>query len=84
MEAYIFTKTAWPILSDDRYLVVEEAWRLAIEAQNHQRALAGAPVSMPSVGELPSGPSLKIDAETREAVNLGFCSMLLYPISNID
>ena len=78
MEAIVFTKTPWPILSDDKYLMVEEAWKLAIEAQDRQRALAGAPVGTPSVCQLPGGPSLKIDPQTREAVSLEFCLMLLY------
>ena len=78
MEAIVFTKTPWPILSDEKYSMVEEAWKLAIEAQDCQRALAGAPVGTPSVCQLPSGPSLKIDPQTREAVSLEFCLMLLY------
>ena len=57
-------KTPWPILSNDRYLMVEKAWKLAIEAQDHQRALAGAPVGAPSVCQLPGGSSLKIDLQT--------------------
>ena len=64
MEAIIFTKTPWPILSDDKYSMVQEAWKLAIEAQDHQRALAGAPVGTPSVCQFPGCPSLKIDPQT--------------------
>jgi len=64
--------------------MVEEAWKLAIEAQDRQRALAGAPAGTPSVCQLPSGPSLKIDPQTQVAVSLGFWSMLLYQIYNID
>jgi len=64
MEAIIFTKNPWPILSDDKYSRVEEAWKLAIEAQDHQRALARAPGGTPSVCQLPGGPSLKIDPQT--------------------
>ena len=60
------------------YLMVEETWKLAIEAQDRQRALAGAPVGTLSVCQLPGGPSLKIDPQTREAVSLEFCLMLLY------
>jgi len=41
--------------------MVNEAWKLAIEAQDRLRALAGAPVGTPSVCQLPGGPSLKID-----------------------
>jgi len=78
MEAIVFTKTPWPILSDDKYWMVEEAWKLAIEAQDRQRALSGASVPTPSVCQLPSCPSLKIDLHTREAVSPEFCSMLLY------
>jgi len=64
MEAIIFTKTPWPIISDEKYSMVDEAWQLAIEAQDRQRALAGAPVGAPSVCQLPGGPSLKIDPQT--------------------
>jgi len=32
MEAILFTKTIWRILSDDKYWMVGEAWNLAIEA----------------------------------------------------
>jgi hypothetical protein len=49
--------------------MVDEAWQLVIEAQDRQRALAGAPVGAPSVCQLPSGPSFKIDPQTREAVS---------------
>jgi len=48
--------------------MVVEAWKLAIEAQDRQPALAGAPVGTPSVCQLPGGRSLKIDPQTREAV----------------
>src|SRR5882757_5598110 len=34
MEAIVFTKTPWPILSDEKYSMVEEAWKLAIEPQD--------------------------------------------------
>ena len=78
MNAIVFMKTPWPILSDDKYWMVEEPWKLAIEAQDGQRALAGAPVGTPSVCQLPGGPSLKIDPPTREAVSLEFCLILLH------
>jgi len=84
MEAIVFTKTPSPILSGDKYTMVEEAWRLAIEAQDCQRTLAGASVDTPSVYQLPSGLSLKIDLQTQEAVSHGFCLMLLYQISDIN
>jgi len=64
MEAIVFTKTPWPISSDDKYSMAEVAWELAIGAQDCQQALAGAPVGMPSVCQLPGGPSLKIDPHT--------------------
>jgi len=70
MEAIVFTKTPWPIISDQKYSKVEEAWKLAIEAQDRQWALAGAPVGTPSVCQLPGGPSLKIDPQTREALSV--------------
>jgi len=37
------------MLFDDQLRMIEEAWRLAIEAQDCQRALAGAAVGTPSV-----------------------------------
>jgi len=84
MEAMILTITPGSILSDDKNAMVEELWNLAIEAQDRQRALAGAPVDTPSVCQLPSRQSLKIDPQTREAVSLKFCLMLLYHILDID
>jgi hypothetical protein len=68
MEASVFTKTPWPIISDEKYLMVDEAWKLALEAQDRQWALAGAPVGTPSVCELPRGPSLKINPQTGEPI----------------
>jgi len=62
----------------------EKASKLAIEAQDHQRALAGAPAGTPSVCQLPSAPSLKIDPRTQEAVSFGFCLMLFHQIYDID
>jgi len=78
MKEIVFTKTPWPIVSDEKYSMVDEAWRLAIEAQDHQHALAGARVGTPSVCQLPCGPSLKIDPQTREAVSVysGFYSSI--------
>jgi len=78
MEAIVFTKNPWPMIFDDMYSMVEAAWKLVIESQDRQRALAGAPVGTPSVCQLPGGPSLKIDLQTREAVSLELCLMLLY------
>ena len=78
MEAIVFTKTAWPIISDEKYSKVEEAWKLAIDAQDRQRALSCAPVGTPSVCQLPGGASLKIDLQTQEAgsVYSVFCASL--------
>ena len=70
MEATIFTKTPWPIISDEKYSMVDEAWKLVIEAQHCQRALARTPVGTPSVCQVPSCPSVKNDPQTREAVSV--------------
>ena len=78
MEAMVFTENPWPIISDDKYSMVEAAWKLAIETQDRWRASAGSPVGTPSVCQLPGGPSLKINPQTREAVSPEFCLMLLY------
>jgi hypothetical protein len=66
--------------------MVDEVWQLAIESQDCQRALAGAPVGAPSVCQLPIGSSLKIGPQTQEAVcvNSVFCfsirlMMMLHP-----
>jgi len=78
MEAIVLTKTPWPIISNEQYSMVEEASKLAIEAQDSQRALAGAPVGAPSVCQLPGGPSLEIDQQTWVAVGVYcvFCSSI--------
>jgi len=34
METILFMKTPWPLSSNDKYSMVEEAWKLAIEVQN--------------------------------------------------
>jgi hypothetical protein len=60
MQAIVFTRTDSLIVSDDKYAMVDEAWTLALEAQDHQRALAGAPEGTPSVCQLPSGPLFKM------------------------
>jgi len=87
MKAIIFTKTPWPIIADEKYLMVDEAWKLAIEAQNRQQALAGAPVGTPSVCQLHGGQSLKVNLQTREAVSVYsvFCSSIgLMTILNLE
>jgi len=80
MEAIVFTKTPWPIISDEKYSMVDEAWQLAIQAQDRQWALAGAPVGAPSVCQLPGGPSLIIDPQTRQAISVYsiFCSLIRF------
>jgi len=55
MEAIVFTKTSWSILSHDKYPMIKGTWKLAIEAQDRQWTLAGAPEGTPSVCQLPSG-----------------------------
>jgi hypothetical protein len=50
--------------------MVDEAWKLAIEAQDRQRASAGAPGGAPSVCQFPGGPSLKFHPHTSEAVSV--------------
>jgi len=84
MEAIVFTKTAWPILSAEKYSMDEEAWKIAVEAQDRQRELAGAPVGTPSGCQLCSSPSYEIYLQTREAVGLEFCAMLFSQIYDID
>jgi len=84
MEAIILTKTPEQILSDDKSSMVEGTWKLAIEARYRQRALTGAALGTPCACQLPGGPSLKTDQQTREAVSLGFCLMVLYQILDID
>jgi len=84
MEAIVFAKTPWPILSDDKYWMVEEASELAIEAEDRQRALAGALAGTQSVCQLPCSRSLHIIAQTREDGSLGFRLLLFYQIYDID
>jgi len=50
--------------------MVDGALNQAIDSQDHQQALAGAPVGASSVYQVPGGPSLKIDPQTREAVSV--------------
>jgi len=78
IEAIMFTNNPWPIICDEKYSLVAEDWKLAIDAQDCQRALAGALVGTPSVCQLPSGPSLEIDPQTWQAVsvNSGFYSSI--------
>jgi hypothetical protein len=87
MEAIVFTKTPWPIISDVKYSMVDEAWKVPIEAQDPQRALAGALEGAPSVCQLPGGLSFTIDPQIREAVSVYsvFCSSIgLMMIQNLQ
>jgi hypothetical protein len=49
MEANLFTKTSQPIISNETYLMVDEASQLANAAQDEQRAVAGVRVGTPSL-----------------------------------
>jgi len=69
LEAVVFTLTPWPFIADEKYSMVDEAWKPAIKAQDPKRAVAGVPLGTPSVWELSGGPSLNIDPQTREAVS---------------
>jgi len=70
MEAIVVTKTLWWIISDEKYLMVDEAWILAVEAQDCQPASADAPGGGPIMWQLPGGLFLKINSHTREAVSV--------------
>ena len=78
MEAIVYTKTPSPVISNEKYSMIDEAWQLAIEAQNRQQALADAPVRTLCVCQLPSGPAFKINPQTRDAVSVYsvFCSSI--------
>ena len=78
MEAIVFAQTPRPIISDENYSMVDEASQHGFQAQDHQWALAGARVGIPSVCQLPGGPSLKIDPQTQDAVSVNsvFCSSI--------
>jgi hypothetical protein len=70
MEAIVFTKTPRKIISNEMYSMVDEAWKLAIEAHDGQRVSAGALVGAPSMCQLRGGPSLEIDQQTRVRVSV--------------
>jgi hypothetical protein len=70
METIIFTTYTWPILSDDKYSMVEQAWKLAIEAQDRQWASACAHIDISSMCQLPGGRSLPKDPQTRKGASL--------------
>jgi len=69
---------------DDKYSMFEKAWKLAVEAQHYQWALAGAPVETSPACWLPSSPSSIINPHTPNAVSFQFCLLLIYQIYNID
>jgi hypothetical protein len=60
----------WPIISSRKYSMIDEDWKLAVEAQNHQQALAGVSVHTPSLCQLPSSPSPIVDPQSRQAVSV--------------
>jgi hypothetical protein len=64
IEAMVFAKPPWPMISDERYSMVDEAWQLHIAAQYPQWAIACSPAGMPSVPQLPGGPAVKINQQT--------------------
>jgi hypothetical protein len=72
-EAIVFTKYPSAIISDDTYSLVEEAWNLAIEAQDHHQALLRPHVGKLLVFQSPNGQSLKSDLQIQEVVCLKFC-----------
>jgi len=43
IEAVVLTQTPWPIISDEKYSIVDKALKPAIEVQDRQQALADAP-----------------------------------------
>jgi len=84
MEPIVFRKNPSPILSDNKYSIIEQPWKLTIGTQDRQWTFARTPIGTPSVRWFPGSPSVKIDPPTPEAVSFGFCLMLLYQISDID
>jgi len=79
MEAIVLRMPPWPMISDEKYSIVDKAWKLSIVTQDRQWALAGASVDTPSACQLPRGPSLRIDPHTREAL-----SVILFSASRLD
>jgi hypothetical protein len=78
MEAILFTKNPCPTLSEDKYSIVEQAWKLPIQAQDCQWPLAGALLGTPLVCQWHGGSTCKINPHIRHAVSLEFCLMLFY------
>ena len=78
MGVIVLTQTPWPIISDEKYSMFDETWKLAIAAQEYQRALADALVGTTSVCQLAGGPSHEIDPQIQKAVSVYsvFCSSI--------
>jgi hypothetical protein len=70
MEAIVFTKTQWSIISDGKYSMVDEACQLTNDAQDRKRALPGAQIGAPSGCQLPGGQYPKIYPQIQEAVSV--------------
>jgi len=60
VEVIVFTLTPCPFISDEKNSTDDEAWQLAIEVQDRQWVLAGAPTGTPFVCQWPGGQSLQI------------------------
>jgi len=78
IDAIVFAKTPLPIISDEKYFMVHESWKLMIQTQDCQQPLAGALVGTPSVCQLPIDPSFKINPQSREDKSVYFvcCSSI--------
>jgi len=77
MKAIVFTKTPWPILSNEKCTMVAEACKLAFEAHNHQCPFPATPVCVPFPCWLPRGLSVNIDLQGHDAVSLQCYLVLL-------
>jgi hypothetical protein len=84
VEAIVFAKTPWPIVSDDNHSMVEDASILAIEAQDGHLGFTGVLAGTLSVSQLPSSRSPKIDPQTQNSVSLGLSLTLIYQIYDIE
>jgi len=84
MEATIFSKTPWPRWYNEKYLVVNETQKQAVEAWDGQQTYAVSCVGAPSECWLPSSWLFKMDLQTWEAVSYEFCLILLYQTYDID
>jgi len=73
MEAIVFTRTTWPILSDIQYSMVEHTGNVTIGAQKHQQVIARAAVGTQSVSQLLCGSYRTIVLHSCEDVSFGFC-----------